>query len=135
MFNPATTKKIAVILFGLFLFVMFLVYANVFRNFHDPRSVSRYYFECIKNGEAFLTFPITLKSFFSEDITKTLYKKFNMQEISKIDFAVKEINNTNAIVEALISYRDKTTRNAFVKLQKDTGQWRIKEMELLQLVQ
>ena len=60
-------KKPIVICISIFLFSMFLVYCGVFRDYTNPIDVTKYYLECLKSKEGFLTYDISTPDFFDHD--------------------------------------------------------------------
>ena len=104
---------------------MFLVYAGVFRDFSDPVAVARYYFECLKNREGFLTYKISKKGFFNQDRLGELYKKYKMNSIDVIHLKLNELNSESAIVQAKIIYKDRNEKIINLVLEKKEKIWEI----------
>ena len=121
-------KKIIVILASAYLFFMFLVYSNVFRNFSDPVEVTKYFLECFKNREGFLTYQISEEEFFNEDREGTFYQRYGLGNSIRIEYSLIKIENAHAFVRATIFHKRGTPTNLFVALKKDASAWKIREI-------
>lgn len=121
-------KKIIVFTIAVYLFFMFLVYSGVFIDYTDPMAVTKYYFDCLKNREGFLTYKIYKSESFNEDKLGELYSKYKMHSIKKIELNFLGINYTRAFVEAKIIYKDKQVNYATVELEKSEKNWLIKKV-------
>lgn len=116
-------KRIITIAIFLILAFMFLVYSGVFRDNSDPLDVTRYYFQCLKNREGFLTYQISTSVFFDPDKHGDLYKKCNMSDITKIKLSLSEIKDDYAYVLTKIVYKNKQTHSAIARLKKVGKVW------------
>jgi hypothetical protein len=123
-------KKITIIL-GIYLFIMFIVYSGVFRNYRNPETVVRYYFECLKNKEGFLTYHITDKSFFDPDQEWLLYKKYNLDELIRVETQFKEKTGQQAIVQVALIYKNGQIKSYVVMLNNSgRNNWLISKITL-----
>lgn len=122
-------KKYIVLLVSIFLFIMFLIYSGFFRDYTNPTVVTNYYFDCLKNREAFLTYQICKSKFFSVDKTGTLYSKYRMQLIDKIETNLLDIDDKYAQLEDKIFYKDNRVSYAIVELEKFGKSWLIKDIK------
>jgi hypothetical protein len=118
-------KRIITILISIFVFFIFLVYSGIFRDYNDPIDVTKYYFECLKNREGFLTYRISKSDFFNEDRMGKLYNKFNMHNLSKIQLNLKENKNGYATVQTKIIYKTGDLTCLIVDLEKKGNIWLI----------
>lgn len=121
-------KKIIIIAISIYLMFMFLVYAGIFRDNTDPLDVTKYYLECLKNKEGFLTYPISAPGCFDEDRRRKLYKKYKMGNIAKIDLKLLETKGDYAYVQAKMIYKDKQTTVAVVELEREGRAWLIRNI-------
>lgn len=121
-------KKFIVSVIFVYLLLMFLIYSGIFRNFTDPIVVTKYYFDCLKNREGFLTYKVSSFPFFNEDKSGKLYKKYKMYLVKNIIFNLLVSNETYAFVEAKINYNDNTVNFDSVELEKKESIWHIKRV-------
>jgi len=118
-------KKTIVIAILICLFYMFLVYSGVFRNNSDPLAVSRYYYECLRNWEWFLTYPIYKKTYFNYSRDIQDYKQHKIYLVKKIDFSLLSISQKNAFVLAKISYKDNSVITGIIELEMVDRDWKM----------
>ncbi len=120
-------KKVLIGLFFLWLFIFFLIYAGVFRNNKDPLSVAKFYFECMKNHEWILTYPVTQEGHFDDyKIVNAQTRFFDRVKIKHMEFKLLPFKDGVAFIEARIVYEDQRVIKSTVELMKnDQAEWRI----------
>lgn len=118
-------KRNITIVVSIFLIFMFLVYSGVFMDFSKPVTVVRYYFDCLKNREGFLTYHISKPEFFDEDKLGNIYQRYNLRNAKKTVFNLKEMSNNYAIVQAIINYKSEIPAYLLIKLEKNDNNWLI----------
>jgi hypothetical protein len=123
-------KRILTGLIFLWLFLYFLVYAGVFRNNNDPVKVARFYFECMKNYEWMLTYPVTKPGCFDDiKIVSGKERIFDKAKINRMDFTLLGIKEGIAFVEAELVCEDLRVIKSKVILEKNNqNKWLIKEV-------
>ena len=124
-------KKSITLIISIYLFVMCLIYSGIFRDYSNPLDVTKYYFECLKNREGFLTYQISMKDYFNDDRLGELYKIYELGNLRKLHFELKETQGNNALVLAEIILKNNNKTEALVKLQKDNNIWKIRELKKL----
>lgn len=117
-------KNITIVVF-VYLFFMFLAYSGVFRDYTDPRVTAKYYFDCLKNREGFLTYKISKPEFFNDDRGEIFYSKYRLFSVKRIKLDVLDLNDKHAIVEAKIIYNDKKSMYSKVELERNDNIWLI----------
>ncbi len=115
-------KLIVVILFPILIFIS-LSYHGVFRNNNNPLDVTKYFFECIKSNEWFLTYQVFDRKKFNAGLIRGLYAEYNVSLVDKIDLDLGETKNANASVKAKLNYKGKKTRYLIVDLEKSGNIW------------
>jgi len=116
-------KKVIIIAISIHLIAMFLVYSGVFRDYTNPLVVTKYYFECLRNREGFLTYSVSANSFFDPDKSLMLYTKYNMYHIKEIKPRLLDIKGEIAHVQVDILYRDGDIVTAIVELERSNKGW------------
>ncbi|MDD5774555.1 MAG: hypothetical protein PHS64_01280 [Candidatus Omnitrophica bacterium] len=112
-----------------YLFIFFLVYAGVFRNNNDPVKVSRFYFECMRNYEWMLTYPVTKPGYFDDrKLVGDKERIFDKERIDRIDVALVKSDEGIAFVRAdLICLNERVIKSA-VRLERSGNKWQITEV-------
>jgi len=124
-------KRIMSVLVFTYLFIMFLVYAGVFRNNNDPVNVSRFYFECMRNYEWMLTYPVTKPGYFDDrKLVGDKERIFDKGKIFRIDLTLSGIHDRFASVHAHLVCEGDQVKNSVVLLeQNNRNEWMIKEVK------
>lgn len=102
---------------------MFLSYAGFFRDYSDPLSVAKYYLECIKNREGFLTYQITAPEGFYPDIRGQRRSYYGLDKASKIEFKLLDKGPQLAHVEVKLVYSDNNAKIVVITLAKKEDNW------------
>lgn len=122
-------KRVIIILISSYMFFMFLVYSDIFRDKTNPRDVAKYYLECIKNREEFLTYHICKKENFVDDRMGIIYKKYKMNLIKDIKLDLLNLNDKYAYVQAKIIYRNKQVKDLLIGLERNDKVWLINNLK------
>ncbi len=124
-------KKLIIIFFLIFLGIMFLIYAGFFRDNSNPLSVTKFYFDCIKNREGFLLSSVYAEGY--RGINKgrdiSLYGRFNISSAEKIKLSLLEINSDRALILGQFLYKDKAGLKVLVGLKKLVKNWLITDVK------
>jgi hypothetical protein len=104
---------------------MFLIYSGIFRDNSNPLDVAKYYIECLRNREGFLTYSICKKEAFNEDRIGAIYSKYRMHLIKKVELDLLNINDRCAQVEIEMIYEDSQVYYLNVRLDKSGSIWLI----------
>lgn len=123
-------KKIIIIVILIFFLFLTLDYHGCFRNNKDPLQVTKYFFECLKNKEWFLTYQIYEHKYFNDSRMRWIYRHYKMALIEKIDLNIVEINENNARIQVKLDYKDKQTVYGAVFLEKSDKIWLIRDFVL-----
>jgi len=123
-------KKVFLGLIFLYLFFYFLVYCGVFRNNSDPVKVAKFYFECMKNYEWMLTYPITKTGYFeAKDLVNNTQKIFFRANIKPAEFKLLGIKENTATVETKFICEDQQVIKSVAILERNNQKkWLIKEV-------
>jgi hypothetical protein len=108
---------------------MFLVYSSVFRNYSDPLAVAKYYFECIKNREGYLTYPISKQTFFNDDGSGKIYEAYKLKDVIKMQPLLMDEGNNKASVNVKFYYKDNAIGYANVALEEEDDVWLIERLD------
>lgn len=122
-------KNAIIISVAVLLSFAFLVYAGAFRNPDDPLAVARYYFDCLKNREGFLTYGISGFKTFDPDKYGQLYKKYDLGQSGEIKLDLVDKDNMLAHVRMKIIYKDRHVYDALIGLKKGERGWVICEVK------
>ncbi|MFC1646037.1 hypothetical protein ACFL2Y_02530 [Candidatus Omnitrophota bacterium] len=110
------------------LFLVFLDYSGAFRDYSNPIEVTAFYFDCLKNREGFLTYSISKPKFFNKDYNGALFRKYKMNAIKKIEYALLRSSDEIARVETKILYKKMEPMYVVTELEKSGNIWLIKDM-------
>ena len=122
-------KRIMSVLVFTYLFIIFLVYAGVFRNNNDPVNVSRFYFECMRNYEWMLTYPVTKPGYFDDrKLVGDKERIFDKEKIARIDVALANMDAGTAFVRADLICLNNRVIQSRVRLEKNNNKWQITEV-------
>lgn len=123
-------KRVLTCSIFLLLFFNFLIYAGVFRNNEDPVAVTTFYFECMKNQEWMLTYPVTKIGFFDEmKLIKDKERIFDKARIRHMQFDLSAMKADTAFVEAKLACEGQRVIIAGATLERDArNNWLIKEV-------
>ena len=117
-------KKILGISIIIIFFLMFLVYAGVFRD-KTPIGTVDYYFKSLAAKEGFLTYPISTRHFFDADQFGKLYEKYRLNELKKIESCIISEDSSYAFVQTRLFYSDNSILSLTAQLQKWGNAWLI----------
>ena len=121
-------KKSLTIGIAAYLFVMFLVYAGVFRDNSNPSVVAAYFFESLRNSEPFLSFQVCTGEYFDYQKLRWDILKYKLYSVNKVHLKAADIKGTYANIEADLLYRDAHSAAVQLKLVKKGGIWLIKNV-------
>lgn len=119
-------KKSLITIIGCYFFFLFLVYSGIFRNYSDPVGVTRYYYECVKNREWFLTYQIYVPDYFYAVKITDEYSTSDPFLIGKIKLDLLRKEEGHALVLAELLYKTKKQRQDLVELEFKDGKWLIR---------
>lgn len=125
-------KKAIVTLTGTCLLFLFLLYCGIFRNTRNPESIIRYYYDCVKNGEWFLTYQFYQPEHFDAGkiFNEYISRKFcQLERIVRIDNP--GTSNGNAYYELELVYKNGDTLRGIAHLEFGDGKWLIVEIKHL----
>lgn len=122
-------KTITAIIF-LWLFFYFLVYAGFFRQNSNPIKVTQFYFECMRDYEWMLTYPVTKPDFFiPSKLVSAMEEIFQKTKIKKMQFEPSEIENDTAFIKVELTCEDQRIIKAISKLRKNQNNyWLIEDV-------
>ena len=121
-------KTAIIVIVSLFLLFTFLAYGGFFRNNKDPLVISKYYFECLKNREGFLTYQISTHNFFNDDRDGRLFYKYKLHNLAKFQPGIALLKDNIANVELELVYKDKRVIQLFVELEQNEKDWLIRNI-------
>ena len=123
-------KKIIIFTTSAYLLFMFLVYAGIFRDYSDPVEVIKYYLECMRTREGFLTYSISAPESFVQDASGEIYyNKHRMHEVRSMDFSLLKSGKGQAYVEVNLNYPGQKTTTGIARLQKSNKIWLVKDIK------
>lgn len=124
-------KRVLTVLISLWLFSYFLVYAGVFRNNKDPFKVTKFYFECMKDSEWMLTYPITQTGYFDEKkLINDKEQIFDRVKIKHMEFRLVGVKERTAFVEAkLVCKNQRVIKSTVILERNNQNQWLIKDVD------
>lgn len=121
-------KRLVMSLLAIYLLVMFLVYTGFFRDNSDPKDVVKYYYDCLKNWESFLTYQVYLRENFDGVKIFSEMKERRLFLLQDVSMEVIRISDANAYVQAKLCYRNKQSLASMVELTKVGKKWLIKDV-------
>lgn len=124
-------KNIIIIALSGFLIYMFLVYAGAFRDFTNPLEVAKYYLECVRNREGFLTYPIYKREYFDEDKHGNIYRENKLFLVDKIKLTLLKLAGNYANVRAELIYKDNRLRYCLIELEQVNSAWLVKNVKFI----
>jgi len=122
-------KRNIIIAASFYLIFMFLVYSGIFLNKTDPAAVTKFYLECLRNREGFLTYSISAPGYFNPDKYNDIYKKYKMGNIASINLRLPAIKGHLAYVETKIIYKDNSIINAVAELEREGKFWFMRKIK------
>lgn len=120
-------KTIAIILLIFFIFLT-LNYRGCFRDDRDPLQVVKYFFECLKNNEWFLTYQVYDHRYFNDGKMRNFYRQYKMPLIERIELNLAQMKGDNARIQARMIYKDKEVLCGVISLEKSGKIWLIKDL-------
>ena len=93
--------------------------------------MTRFYFDCMRNYDWMLTYPVTKYEYFDVPrLIKAKTKWFYTRKVKIITVNLSSIKNNQALVQARLEYENEPSIEALVFLEKTNGRnWLITEVQ------
>ena len=122
-------KKIAVIIFSAVLIYKYLDYSGYFLDKTDPVEISKYFLDCLKRRDWFVTYPVFVNNKFAPAKLDREARENNCYLIDKVEYKLTSQKNDITVVNAEITYKDKAACTAVITMEKKGNNMLISDFE------